>query len=373
MALYDRVADLPLRIESTARTRRERDTSSGFRRVTTTFELAGDGRTGRGEDVTYATADHDALAEAPPFDGSRADDDDGSRPGDDADRSDAPEPVDLTGEFTVDSFSTFLDGVDLFPTKPPEEERFRHYRRWAVESAALDLALKQAGQSLGEALDRSYDLVRFVVSTRLPDGEPDRVQELLAAYPDLELKLDPTEEWDEALIETLVETGAVRILDLKGHYEGTEVDTVPDRDLYARLFEAFPEAVFEDPALTDETDPIVRSHAEQVSWDAPITGIESVEALPFAPEWLNVKPSRFGTVESVLDTLAYCEREGIRRYAGGQFELGVGRAQVQALASLFYPDAPNDVAPREFNEPEVREGLPTSPLDAPAGKPGFGP
>jgi hypothetical protein len=49
-------------------------------------------------------------------------------------------------------------------------------------------------------------------------------------------------------------------------------------------------------------------------------------------------------------------------YAGGQFELGVGRAQIQALASLFYPDGPNDCAPAAYNAPEPSAGLPASPL-----------
>ena len=50
-------------------------------------------------------------------------------------------------------------------------------------------------------------------------------------------------------------------------------------------------------------------------------------------------------------------------YAGGQFELGVGRAQIQALASLFYPGGPNDCAPGGYNAPEPTAGLPVSPLD----------
>jgi hypothetical protein len=52
-------------------------------------------------------------------------------------------------------------------------------------------------------------------------------------------------------------------------------------------------------------------------------------------------------------------------YGGGQFELGVGRRQIQALASLFYADGPNDVAPSEYNAGGPRAGLPQSPLPAP--------
>ena len=54
-------------------------------------------------------------------------------------------------------------------------------------------------------------------------------------------------------------------------------------------------------------------------------------------------------------------------YGGGQFELGPGRRQIQRLASVFYADAPNDVAPREYNEGPAREGLPRSPLPPPDG------
>jgi hypothetical protein len=58
-------------------------------------------------------------------------------------------------------------------------------------------------------------------------------------------------------------------------------------------------------------------------------------------------------------------------YGGGQFELGPGRGQIQLLASLFHPDAPNDVAPGAYNAPELVDGLLQSPLPAPVCVPGF--
>jgi hypothetical protein len=344
---YDRIADLSLQIDRETRTRHERDTSSGFTRVSTGFELHGAGATGRGEDVTYDTEDHDALADA----------------------SSLVPP----GEYTFAEFSATLDDVDLFPTDPPERESSRHYRRWAVESAALDLALKQAGTTLGAVVGRSYDPVRFVVSTRL--GDPPtigRVETLLDHDPEVEIKLDPTSDWDGDLVNALTTTGVVRILDLKGHYEGTEVDQPPDPDLYERVLSAFPNAVVEDPALTAETEALFEDERHRVSWDAPITGVESVEMLPFEPQWLNVKPSRFGTVASLFETITHCEERDVQLYGGGQFELGVGRGQIQALASLFYPDGPNDVAPGGYNDPDLPDGLPTSPLEASAFAPGFG-
>jgi len=48
-----------------------------------------------------------------------------------------------------------------------------------------------------------------------------------------------------------------------------------------------------------------------------------------------------------------------------------GRAQIQLLASLFHPDALNDVAPSGYNEPAPPADLPRSPLNV-AERPGFG-
>ena len=235
MGLYDRVADLSLSVDSFALERHEMETSAGFTRVSTVVELQGPGTgersehggeavglVGRGEDVTYETADHDRLLDA---------------------HGAGDLDWDLAGEYTLDSFSPHLDGVDLFP-EPPEQETFRHYRRWAVESAALDLALRQAGTTFADAVGESYDPVRFVVSTRLDTGEEpsaDRIHEWLDVDPSLEVKLDPTGEWDDDLVADLAATGRVRILDFKGFYEGTEVDAEPDPDLYGRVADAFPD------------------------------------------------------------------------------------------------------------------------------------
>jgi hypothetical protein len=346
--MYDRVADLSVAVEGYDLARQEKDTSSGFTRATTTVTLRGEGVEGKGEDVTYDTEDHDAF-EA--FD------------------------ADLSGEYTLDSFSEFLEGVDLWP-EPPQRETSRHYRRWAFESAALDLALEQAGTDLGSALGREYDPVRFVVSTRLAEDDDsvpstDRVDHWLDVDPATEFKLDPTPAWDADLVAHLADTDAVRVVDLKALYEDPQVETPAEPTFYRRIVDGFPDAVVEDPGVTDETRPVFEGHEERVSWDYPITGVESVEALPFEPEWLNCKPSRFGTVESLLSFLAYCERNGISLYGGGQFELDVGRGQIQLLASLCYPDGPNDVAPGGYNAPEPQAGLPSSPLSPPEKPTGF--
>jgi L-alanine-DL-glutamate epimerase-like enolase superfamily enzyme len=346
MSLPDAIARLPLRIEGYELERLQRDVSSDFTRVSTHIRLHGDGEEGIGEDVTYDAEDQDVLQQAGPV-----------------------EPLD--GRWTVASFCDHVATLDLWP-RPPVREASVLYRRWAYESAALDLALRQNGLSLHGALGRESRPVTFVVSLRL--GKPSTlapVHERLSRYPGLKFKLDPTSDWDEDLIAALVQTGAVDSVDFKGMYVGSVVDQPADPVLYRRVVEAFPHAWIEDPKLTDETEPILAGARDRITWDAIIHTVDDVEALPFAPKMINVKPSRAGGLRQLFGLYDYCEQRGIQMYGGGQFELGVGRGQIQYLASIFHPDTPNDVAPGGYNDVEPVDGLPASPLPVQAHPTGF--
>ena len=347
MATWDLVADLPLRVEAYGLEGRERDVSSDFTRKSTTIRLRGGGEEGLGEDVVYEASDHEAQQAAGPV-------------------------LDLAGDWTLGSFSAALAAMDLFATKAPEREVSRRYRRWAFESAALDLGLRQAGTALHEVLARAPAPVTFVVSLRL--GEPpslDPVTRRLERYPSLRFKLDPTSSWDEELIAGLVATGAVDSVDFKGMYEGTVVDQPADPVLYRRVVEAFPDAWIEDPKLTEESDALLRDHRDRITWDAPIHDIADIEALPFPPKMVNVKPSRAGSIKGLLDPYDHCDERGILLYGGGQFELGVGRGHIQYLAALFHPDPPHDTSPSGFPAADPPPGLPTSPLPPAAAATGF--
>jgi hypothetical protein len=330
---WDALRGLELEVDEVALERLEHAVSSEFTRVTTTVVLRGGGLEGRGEDVTYVAEEHDHLHAAP--------------------------PLPITGRHTLESLSQRLDGVELFP-QPPAMPAARDYRRWAFESAALDLALRQAGTSLGAALGLPYRPLRFVVSTRL-DPRP-----WLAANPDLEFKLDAEAGWTREHMERLASTGRVRVIDLKGHYRGTPVDLLPDPVLYAAVAEIFADAIIEDPAPEPEALEALRGAEDRLSWDAPIHSVADIGALPVAPRQLNIKPSRFGRVEALLACIAHCQARGISLYGGGQFELGIGRAQIQAIASLFYADTANDTAPAVYNTSAPGPGLPPSPLPAPS-------
>jgi len=337
---WDTLAGLELEIEDYALEALQASVSSDFERKSTVIRLRGGGEDGLGEDVTYDAVDHEILQAAGPT-------------------------LPLVGRFTLASFCEHLAQLQLFG-EPPQREVSELYRTWAYESAALDLALRQAGTTLHAALAREPQPVRFVVSLRL--GEPptlEPLQQRLDSYPGLRFKLDPTSSWDERLIAELVDTGAVDSVDFKGLYHGSIVDQPADPVLYRRVAEAFPQAWIEDPALTPETDAVLAPYRERFSWDAPIHSIADIEALPYPPRMVNIKPSRLGGVRSLLDAYDYCAQRAIGNYGGGQFELGVGRGQNQYLASIFHADAPNDVAPTGFNLPEPPAGLPSSPL-APA-------
>lgn len=240
------------------------------------------------------------------------------------------------------------------------------------ESAALDLALSQAGISLAEALKLTPRPLQFVSSLRL--GEPPSIEPLLKRlnlYPDLKFKLDPTSSWTPELITQLAATGAVATVDLKGAYKGSIVDQAPDPVLYQAVATAFPSAWIEDPALTPQTDKVLEPYRDRITWDAIIHSKADITALPFPPKTLNFKPSRFGSIEAFLDAYDYCQAQNIKIYGGGQFELGVGRRQIQYLASLLYPDTPNDVAPGGYNLPDPPADLEQSPLQLAIPERGF--
>ncbi len=122
------------------------------------------------------------------------------------------------------------------------------------------------------------------------------------------------------------------------------------------------DALLEDPLYTDKTEKALKGFEKRVTWDKPITSVQTVKELPFKPDYLNIKPSRFGKIKNLLDFIQYCQENNIEMYGGGQFELGIGREHIHAIALIFYPDTPNDVAPRVYNQEKVPENPPKSPL-----------
>ena len=344
---YSRVAALPLEIGHCELVPLARDTTSGFTKISTVVRLTGAGHEGLGEDVTWDQIDQiEQLGRAGDLAWMR-------------------------GTRTFEEFSALLGLADLFPVEPIRDSS-RFYRRWAFESAALDLALRQNGLSLQEAVGRPVTPVTFVVSTRI--GDPASLlplRALLSLDPSMRFKLDPTASWDDDLLAELASLDCIDVIDMKGHYENVSVAMEADPDLYRRVIEGLPGAWIEDPVVTDQTSELLDRHRDRITWDEPIHSVGDIKALARAPRMLNFKPSRFGSIDRLFDAYDYCGAHGIGAYGGGMFEQGPGRGQLHYLASLFHPDGPNDLAPMEYNMQPRPAALPRSPLQPEPHKTGF--
>lgn len=343
--LWEAVRGLPLQVDELALETLERPTKMGVR-LTTVVRLRGGGHEGVGEDVTYDPFSHSALQG---WDG-------------------LPE---VRGSWTIETFSAVFEGVSLFPT-PPEHDVDERYRRWAFESAALDLALRQAGTGWSTAVGRPVGPLTFVSSRGVGDPpDPATIADLRQRSADLGMKLDLGREWTAASIAALAATGAASTVDLKGLYRGTPVDAPISAELYALIVDGLPDSWLEDPFVDDATGPVLEPHADRLTWDVPIHDVADLDALPFAPKAVNLKPSRIGSLRELSAFYEVCRERGIGTYSGGQTELGPGRGQAQLLAATYHPDGPNDLAPKPFNDVELPEDLPSSPLPLDVSPAGF--
>ena len=342
---WERLRELPLRVDEYDFARRSAILSYGHERVTTLVRLRGGGAEGLGEDVSPYEGEDDTLHVA------------------------APE-LPLTGEWTLESFCDRLAQLDLWPV-PPRYDVGRRWRNWAFESAALDLALSQAGRSLHEVVGREPRPLRFVNSLGLGDPPTfDPIARRLDVHPELRFKLDVTPAWTQELMDEVAATGAVEIVDFKGRY-GLELGELPELlAMYERAIATFPDALLEDAHDLPEVRARLETERHRISYDAPIHDVADLDITP-APRAVNIKPCRVGDMRSLLSVYAAVEERGLITYGGGMGELDVGRGQIQLLASLFHPDGPNDVAPGGYNLDTPAADLPRSPLDADPAPTGF--
>ena len=336
-SLWPRLAGLRLVIEACEYERLHAVLAYEFERTTTHVRLVGAGVDGLGEDVSVFREDGTTLHETRPA-------------------------LPLEGEWTLAGFCEHLAALELW-AEPPEWEGALRFRQWAFESAALDLALRQAGRSLHDVLGMEPQPVRFVNSLGLgkePSIEP--VRHRLARTPGVRFKLDAEATWPPALVDEVAATGAVDTIDFKGRYGFEVKDPEALGALYDRVLPAFPDAYLEDPHDLPEITQRLGDHLGRVSYDAPIRSAADIDTTPLAARVVNVKPSRIGNLRELFEVYARCAREQRPMYGGGMGELGVGRGQIELLAALFHADAPNDVAPGAYNEDDPAGDLPTSPL-----------
>jgi len=204
------------------------------------------------------------------------------------------------------------------------------YERAALEAAAIDLALRQHGLTLFRLAGQAPRPVRYVVSF----GQVADPAAEASKQGDVELKVDADPAWSDATFDALAGAGRIAVLDWKNG--GARID-------HERAHRVLPDALIEDPCW--DAAPWSNGVTRRLAADAPLTGAEEVHRLPVRPAAANIKPARMGGVLEALAGVAACQKLGIAVYLGGMFEVDIGRRQLQALAALLCPDAPNDVAP----------------------------
>ena len=346
MSLWDDLRALSLQVDGYAFERVAATQAYGFERVTTRVRLSGGGVDGLGEDVSaYDTEDNTLHVTNP--------------------------SLPLTGDWTLESFCDRLAELDQWVVAP-EYNVARRWRNWAFESAALDLALAQAGVPLHEALGREPRPLRFVNSLGLgdpPTFEP--IARRLEVHPDLRFKLDVTHAWSRDLMAEVAATGAVEIVDFKGHYGMDTGEEGALLAMYENAMELFPDALLEDAHDLPDVAALLAGAGDRISYDAPIHSAADLDAVPLKPRAVNIKPCRVGDLRSLLEVYDVVAERGLIVYGGGMGELGVGRDQIQLLASLFHPDGPNDTAPSGYNADTPSASLPASPLPAAPAPVGF--
>ena len=351
MGLFANLASLPVEVAGCQIEPLELTVSSGWTRRTSVVQLLGPSdasrgaHVGLGEDVTYRSDDHDEL------------------------QAGAIDLGFLRGSWRLDELLGVIAATRLFGADPGEKKAHA-YRRWAFESAALGLALSQTNLDLGQALGRDPLPLEFAVSLSLDGSHFERLEQILAVAPGTRFKVDYAAGWDTATLARLAEMDVVDVVDLKGHYHGDFQGPPADAKRYRAIAEALPAVWLEDAWLgapnergwDGDTWRALKPFAARLTWDAPFGTLADLVALPVAPKAVNLKPSRFGSLAEYLRVVEHCLAEGIAMYAGGQFELGPGRDQIQLLASLFHPSGPNDCAPGLFNQVQLPKTLPTSPM-----------
>src|SRR3954469_23684576 len=254
-SLWPRIAELPLVVEACEYDRLHATFAQEFERFTTHVRLIGGGTDGLGEDVSVFREDGTALHETRPH-------------------------LPLEGTWTLAGFCDHVATLELWP-EPPEHDLALNFRNWAFESAALDLALRQAGRALHEVLGLEPRPVRFVNSLGL--GEQPSIEPLrrrIARSPGVRFKLDAEPAWSRTLIDEVAAAGAVDTIDFKGRY-GMEVkDPEALGVLYDRVLAAFPDAYLEDPHDLPEIARRLGDHVERVSYDSPLRSARDIWAAP---------------------------------------------------------------------------------------------
>ena len=295
----------------------------GFERVSTTIVMRGGGHEGRGEDICYTPTDHDACRPAPARGRPRSP------------RSRAPRRRTCS--------------------RRPGLHAARDYRRWAFESAALDLALRQAGaarrgrRAAGAAALRRLDAARRARLAGRATGSSSRSTRFRAS--------GTWRTW------TPGRDRAHPRVRSQGALPRHPVDSVPDAAFHALIAGHFPEAVLEDVSLDADVLAALAGDLGRVSFDAPIHSLADVDALPCrsGTSTSSRRASARSRASSSASTPAWSAGSSCTAAASSSSASGAARSGDR---EPLLPGHAERRRPPAYNAPEPVAGLPQSPLAA---------
>lgn len=206
----------------------------------------------------------------------------------------------------------------------------------AIETALLDLWLKQRDFSLGEFLGATRDQVDCGVSV----GISSSIEELMIevgqyideGYRRIKLKVEPG--WDVDALRAVREQWP----EIPLQVDANQAYRRSDADHLAK-FDEFDLLLIEQPLPEDDLlgHRLISSVVSTpICLDESILSVDSAEsAIEFgATTIINIKPGRVGGFLAARDIHDLCVERSIPVWCGGMLETGVGRAANIALAAL---------------------------------------
>jgi len=291
--------------------------------------------------------------------------------------------INVMREFLLPTLLPLLDQGERGGTPEPDSVRAalsvmqgNPMAKSAVETALLDLWLRERNLSLGEFLGAARDRVDCGVSVGIPDSIEDLMTEV-GQYVDqgyLRIKLKVEPGWDlDALRAVRSQWPEIPLqVDANQAYRRSDAE-------HLAKFDEFNLLLIEQPLPEDDLlgHTLISSVVSTpICLDESILSVESAEsAIEFgATTIINIKPGRVGGFLAAREIHNLCVEKSIPVWCGGMLETGIGRAANIALAALPGFTLPGDTsASNRYYKEDVTEPfvLDNGQLRVPTG-PGIG-
>ncbi|MTV27769.1 o-succinylbenzoate synthase [Nitriliruptoraceae bacterium ZYF776] len=249
---------------------------------------------------------------------------------------------------------TVLDGTPLDAVALPHRLRRFHGHRMAkaaLELAAWDLQLRQAGVSLADHLGVAVDRVSAGVSVGIPEGGTAALVEQVHGHLDegyrrIKCKVEPGFDVAPlAAVRAAIGDEVPLQVDANAAYD-------PDDPAHVRALDGLDELglqLLEQPFAPRRLD----AHAHHARrWRTPVCLDESVEDVrdavtaveTGAAAIVNIKVGRVGGLVEAVGVHDACRSRGVPVWCGGMLETGIGRTSNVALAGLPGFTLPGDTS-----------------------------